>query len=147
MAAPVLSQINLVVGDMEAALAFYRAAGVDIPEAAVWRTSSGAHHATARMPGGIELELDSPVLARAYNQGWREVTEPGSRMVLTLRTATRKEVDQAQQKLSALGYVTAQPAYDTFWGARYAIMEDPDGNHVGFMSPSDASRRQPPPEI
>lgn len=26
-------------------------------------------------------------------------------------------------------------------GARYAIVEDPDGNYVGVMSPSDPARR------
>jgi uncharacterized glyoxalase superfamily protein PhnB len=34
-----------------------------------------------------------------------------------------------------------------FWGARYAIVEDPDGNHVGVMSPSDPDRRRAPPDL
>ena len=29
----------------------------------------------------------------------------------------------------------------TSWGARYAVVEDPDGNAVGIMSPSDPDRR------
>ncbi len=147
MTAAILEQLNLVVRDMDAALAFYRAAGVDIPDDAIWRTATGAHHATARMPGGIELALDSRALAETYNRGWREVSESGSRVVLTLRVASREDADRVHQKLCALGHRTLQPPYDTFWGARYVIMEDPDGNHVGFMSPSDPSRRSPPPDI
>jgi hypothetical protein len=37
-------------------------------------------------------------------------------------------------------------AFDAFWGARYAIVADPDGNDVGLMSPIDESRRTWPPE-
>ena len=34
---------------------------------------------------------------------------------------------------------------DAFWGARYSILEDPDGNSVGIMSAIDESKRRPPP--
>lgn len=147
MTGPVLDQVNLVVRDMDATLAFYRAVGLDIPEDAVWRTGSGAHHADARMPGGFSLEFDSGALAEVYNDGWREPSSAQGRAVLSFRTVSREEVDQLHEKLTALGYASAQEPYDTFWGARYAIVEDPDGNHVGFMSPSDPNRRSPPPEI
>ena len=36
---------------------------------------------------------------------------------------------------------------DTFFGARYAIVADPDGRSVGIMSPIDPARRSAPPEI
>jgi uncharacterized glyoxalase superfamily protein PhnB len=44
------------------------------------------------------------------------------------------------------GYLGRQPPFDAFWGARYAIVADPDGNDVGLMSPVDESRRTWPPE-
>jgi hypothetical protein len=34
-----------------------------------------------------------------------------------------------------------------FWGARYAIIEDPDGIAVGVMSPISADRKSPPPSV
>jgi uncharacterized glyoxalase superfamily protein PhnB len=40
-----------------------------------------------------------------------------------------------------------QAPYDAFWGARYAIIEDPDGVAVGLMSPRSAEMRSPPPEM
>ena len=46
-----------------------------------------------------------------------------------------------------MGHKTSQPPFDPFWGARYAIVEDPDGNCIGFMSPSDPARRGPPPDL
>ena len=46
--------------------------------------------------------------------------------------------------LTGAGYRGQQPPYDAFWGARYAVVEDPDGNAVGLMSPSDPALPQRP---
>lgn len=35
---------------------------------------------------------------------------------------------------------------DAFWGARFAVVADPDGNEVGLMSPIDEERRRWPPD-
>jgi len=43
------------------------------------------------------------------------------------------------------GAVGQQPPWDAFWGARYAVVEDPDGNAVGIMSAIDPDRRGPAP--
>ena len=48
--------------------------------------------------------------------------------------------------LTAAGYAGRQPPYDTFWGARYAVVADPDGNDVGIMSALDPARRSWPPK-
>lgn len=45
---PVFDQLNIVSGDSEASLRFYRQLGVEIPEKAIWRTQTGAHHITAQ---------------------------------------------------------------------------------------------------
>ena len=37
-------QIDIVAHDMAATLAFYRGLGVEIPDEAIWRTSTGIHH-------------------------------------------------------------------------------------------------------
>jgi uncharacterized glyoxalase superfamily protein PhnB len=147
LSAPVFDQLNLVVRDIEATLRFYRAAGMHIPEESVWRTASGAHHVHVRMPNGVELEFDSARLARVYNQGWREPTEYASRCVITLRMASREAVDRICGELTQLGYAVSQEPYDTFWGSRYAIVLDPDGHGVGFMSAPDPSKRSAPPDI
>ena len=144
---PDLNQIDLVVRDMDASLAFYRALGVDIPESAIWRTASGAHHVDLSMPGGLIVHFDSAALARVYDRGWREPSGTGTRNVLGFRVSSREEVDRIHSRLTGLGHRSAQPPYDAFWGARYAIVEDPDGNHVGLMSPRDPEKGSAPPEI
>jgi uncharacterized glyoxalase superfamily protein PhnB len=62
-------------------------------------------------------------------------------VVLGFRLASRESVDALYEELTGAGYRGAQPPYDAFWGARYAIVADPDGNSVGIMSPSDPERR------
>ena len=138
--------LNLVVNDMKATLAFYRLLGLEIPEESVWSTESGAHHVEVGMPGGFSIDFDSVELARSYNAGWRR-PEGGSRSVVGFRVPTREDVDQRYRSLTDVGYAGLQEPYDAFWGARYAIVEDPDGREIGIMSPSDPARRSRPPEV
>ena len=138
--------LNLVSSDMDATLAFYRLLGVDIPESSVWRTDTGAHHVEIVFPSGMQLDFDSVALAKHYNAGYQPA-EGGSRGVIGFKLPSREAIDERYGKLIEGGYKGRQPPYDAFWGARYAIVEDPDGNHVGFMSPSDPDRRREPPSI
>ncbi len=146
-ARPVLKGLNLVAKDMDATLTFYRRLGLDIPEHVVWKTDSGAHHVDIPMPNGVDLDLDSEALAQAYNAAWREAEAPTARVVIGFSVETREAVDQIYAALTGEGHRGLQPPYDAFWGARYAIIEDPDGNHVGIMSPRDPARQGAPPTV
>jgi len=99
------------------------------------------------MPGDLIVHFDIPALAAVYDRVWRAPSGSGTRAVLTFHVKSRQDVDRIHDHLTGLGHPSAQPPFDAFWGARYAIVEDPDGNHVGLMSPSDPSRRTAPPEI
>jgi uncharacterized glyoxalase superfamily protein PhnB len=70
----------------------------------------------------------------------------GTGIVLGFRVAERGEVDRLYDELTAAGYTGQQPPYDAFWGSRYAVLSDPDGNSVGLMSPREPARRTPPPD-
>ncbi|MBW2282694.1 MAG: VOC family protein [Deltaproteobacteria bacterium] len=147
MKSPVLDQLNLVVRDMDTTLAFYRLLGLDIPEESVFGTESGAHHVEVAMPSGFDLSFDSEVLASHYDSGWKPAARSAGRCMMTFRTVSRDDVDARHAELLAAGHPSAQEPYDAFWGSRHAIVEDPDGNHVGLMSPSDAARRSAPPPL
>lgn len=119
---PVLSQLNVVARDFNATLTFYRRLGVEVPDGS--SSPEGVRHADAvwRKPGG------------------------SSRVLLGFSVPTREEVDRLYQELTAARYKGRQPPYDAFWGARYAVVADPDGNDVGIMSPLDESRQSWPPK-
>ena len=138
------SQINLVARDVLESIAFYRRLGLDAPDAAAWRSGGHGHHAKAEGTGDVDLEFDSHKLARVYNQGF--AAERG-RVVIGLSLESRAAVDTLWTELIAEGAQGLQPPFDAFWGARYAIVEDPDGNPVGLMSPVDPDRRSAPPEL
>lgn len=137
--APDLHMLNVIVGDMAASVDFYRRLGVT----AAGPDTSGAH-VQLRMPGGFSLELDTAESARLWHAGWR--ADPSSAgVVIGFALPTRAAVDERYAELTAAGSPGRQPPFDAFWGARYAIVTDPDGNDVGLMSPIDQSRRTWPP--
>ncbi len=138
---PVLNQINIVATDFDATLAFYRRLGLSIPDS---ESRDGIRHAEVALSNGLTLEVDNQALARAYNAAWRR---PGgsSRALIGFSLPTREAVDQRYAELIAAGYEGRQPPYDTFWGARYAIVADPNGNDVGLMGPLDEKLSSWPP--
>ena len=148
---PLLDQVNIVSRDVTASLAFYRRLGVDIPDDGVWRTPTGIHHvgASDRADGSmaIHLDLDSAAFAERWNTGWKGRRDLGGRVVIGFKLPTRAAVDELYESMTGAGHRGLQPPIDAFWGARYAIIEDPDGIAVGLMSPINAARRSPPPDV
>jgi uncharacterized glyoxalase superfamily protein PhnB len=131
--------LNVVVQDMAATLDFYQRLGIAVP------ADAAAAHVQLRMPGGFSLELDTAESARLWHAGWR--ADPASaRVVMGFMLASREAVDDRYAELTAVGHQGRQPPFDAFWGARYAIVADPDGNDVGLMSPVEESRRTWPPQ-
>jgi len=61
--------------------------------------------------------------------------------------ASREAVDERFTVLINAGYTGLQEPYNAFWGARYAIVEDPDGIAVGLMSPISSQMRSQPPKV
>ena len=137
MTQPVLNQVNLVAHDVAATARFFRDLGVPID------ASPGAEHASYAFPNGLSLEIDSTDFAPKWDTGWPGTT--GGQAVLGLTYDSRDEVDGRYAAATAVGHRGRQPPYDAFWGARYAIVEDPDGYPVGLMSPIEQERKFWPP--
>ena len=140
---PVLGQLNLVVRDVEASAAFYGRLGYEFPPLPEAWAAWAAHHRNAEPGDGVDLDLDSPWSARNWNSGW---PAGATGLVLGFRLPTREAVDRLHDELVAAGHRSLQEPYDAFFGARYAVVEDPDGNSVGLMSPLDDAMRSAPPE-
>ncbi len=136
--------INIVVTDMAASRAFYARLGLDFGNAhdPVWDN----HHITAVSPAGeaasIGLDLDSASFANKWNAGW----PGGGGAIIGFHVDSRQEVDDLVAELVAAGAPVQQEPWDAFWGARYAVVSDPDGNAVGIMSPADDAHRSTGPD-
>jgi len=135
---PTFAFLHLVVRDIAASLAFYRRLGATIPPGAEERP-----HVAAVLPGGLAVEFDTVALTRGYDPGWREATG-GSRTSFEFALPDRPAVDALYAALTAAGYVGHLPPHNAFWGARYAVVDDPDGNAIGLQSPADAAPTAPP---
>jgi catechol 2,3-dioxygenase-like lactoylglutathione lyase family enzyme len=133
--------VNVVVSDVPASRAFYSRLGIEFGEDndPVW----AAHHVSSERDGRrpIDVDLDSTTFAQKWDEGW----PGGPGLVLGFKVESREAVDELVAALEADGAAVQQRPYDAFWGARYAVVSDPDGNAVGIMSPVDPARRSEAP--
>ena len=145
-----LDQINVICADPDASIAFYRRLGVEIPQTAIWRTPTGVQHVGTRDAAAastIGLDLDSAAFAQHWNAGWSGRADLHGRVVIGFCVSSRAEVDDIYRDMTGAGYRGLQEPYDALWGARYAILADPDGIAVGLMSPVSPEKKSPPPDL
>ncbi|MFD0318014.1 VOC family protein [Streptomyces flavalbus] len=121
--------VGLVVSDMAASVAFYRHLGLEFPDGA-----EGHPHVEAELGAGVRLLLDSEESVRSFHPGWR-APGGGGRASLVLRCDGPGEVDAVYERLVGAGYHGELKPWDAFWGQRYAIVLDPDGNGVDLFAP------------
>jgi len=127
-----LTVIGLVVADMAGSLTFYRRLGLDIPAEA-----DGQPHVEVGLPGGLKLAFDSVETIRSFDSSWSPPA--GSpRMSLAFGCDSPADVDKLYGDLVAAGYEGHKEPWDAFWGMRYAVLHDPDGNGVDLFCPTAA---------
>ncbi|MDQ1367582.1 MAG: hypothetical protein QOF20_1151 [Acidimicrobiaceae bacterium] len=136
---PELRQINLVAREIDASVAFYRLLGLEID------AQPRADHVEIAPSNGVSIELDSVDSVGHWDSGWSGSDDGRGGVVLGFALSSSDDVDARYAALTAAGYRAQQAPYDAFWGARYAIVEDPDGNAIGLMGPADADSRYWPP--
>ncbi len=116
---PCFNQLNIVSGDPEASLRFYRKLGVEIPDNAIWKTQSGIHHVTAQSlseADRADLDIDSTTFAGEWNRGWKGRKDLAGRVVVGFQVPSRDDVDALYDEMTGAGYAGLQPPYDA--GAR-----------------------------
>jgi catechol 2,3-dioxygenase-like lactoylglutathione lyase family enzyme len=126
---PRLDLIGIIVDDMPRALAFYRELGLDLPPEA-----DDEPHVEAKLPNGMRMAWDTVEVIRSFDADWQPPSG-GHRMGLAFLCDSPAEVDAAYARLTGLGYHGHKPPWDAFWGQRYAVIHDPDGNSVDLFAP------------
>jgi catechol 2,3-dioxygenase-like lactoylglutathione lyase family enzyme len=124
-----LAVVELVVGDMAASLAFYRRLGLVAPEG-----SEQEDHVEVALPGGLKVAFDTVATIRSFDPDWAAPTG-GHRIALAFRCADPAEVDAVYAEVVGAGHTGHLAPWDAFWGQRYAVVVDPDGNHVDLFAP------------
>jgi len=123
-----LDLVGIVADDMRASLEFYRRLGLDIPEGA-----EDEPHAEATTPSGLRVAWDTVELIEQIDPSWAKPSG-GHRMSMAFLCSSPEEVDATYERLATLGHGHKEP-WDAFWGQRYAIVKDPDGNHIDLFAP------------
>lgn len=120
--------VELVVAEMPTTLAFYRRLGLAIPVEA-----DTEPHVDVDF-GGTRLAFDTHETIRSFDPSW---TPPsgGHRVALAFAADSPAEVDAAYAELVAAGVEGHLEPWDAFWGMRYAVVHDPDGNPVDLFAP------------
>jgi uncharacterized glyoxalase superfamily protein PhnB len=136
---PAFSGVHLFVRDMRETVRFYRTLGLTIP-------ASAEHHVHMQFDvgEGVTIAFGSFALTRGYDPAWREPSG-GSPNSLQFALPSREAVDDVHRALVDAGFTSHLAPFDAFWGARYAAIDDPDGNVVGLQSPIDPAMKSPPP--
>lgn len=124
---PQFNAIGTVVADMAASLAFYRTLGLDVPDGA-----ESEPHVEIPLRSGVKLMLDTYDTVRAFEPDW---TPPGrGQMGLAFECATPADVDAIYKTITGAGYHGQHEPWDAFWGQRYAVVHDPDGNGIDLYA-------------
>jgi uncharacterized glyoxalase superfamily protein PhnB len=119
--------VGIVVADMAASLAFYRALGIEVPDGA----ESEPH---VNLPfGPLVLALDTEDTIRSFEPGYEPPTGAG-RVGIAFDCGEPAAVDATFADLTGAGYTGHRPPFDAFWGQRYATVLDPDGVGVDLFA-------------
>ncbi len=118
---------------MARSLAFYRRLGFDLPPEA-----DAEPHVEAALPGGLRIAWDTVETIRSFDPAW---TAPsgGHRISLAFECDDPADVDATYAALAGAGYNGHLPPWDAFWGMRYAVVQDPDGNGIDLFARLPAS--------
>lgn len=122
-----LDTIGIVVTDMGKSLAFYRLAGLTIPEG-----QDEESNVEVRTDSGVTLGFLTEATAKQAEPRWQ--TPVGQRMNLQFQCGSPAEVDTTHARLIEAGYSSYTDPWDAYWGQRFARVQDPDGNIVNFFS-------------
>ncbi|MCU0496650.1 MAG: VOC family protein [Anaerolineae bacterium] len=123
-----LDLISIIVRDMPASLAFYRALGWIIPAE---MDSEG--HVEYVLPNGLRFAWDTYEVIRSFDPDWQPNDGP-HRIGVAFLCDSPAEVDQVFERITALGYAAHKAPFDAFWGQRYAQVIDPDHNVIDLFA-------------
>jgi uncharacterized glyoxalase superfamily protein PhnB len=122
-----IDMVGLVVRDMAASLAFYRLMGLDIPTG-----QEAEPYVDVITPNGYRISWNSLEMVESFDEDW--VEPQGQRISLAFKCDSPSDVDTLYAQLTAAGHTGHKPPWDAFWGQRYAMVLDPDGNKVDLFA-------------
>lgn len=124
-----LDLVGIITADLGRSLDFYRTLGLEIPAGA-----EDQPHVEVTLPSGLRLGWDTLATIQSFDPDFR-IGEGRAPVALAFAFDSPAEVDEAYRRLADAGAGHLEP-WDAFWGQRYAIVHDPDGNTIDLFAAS-----------
>jgi Predicted lactoylglutathione lyase len=121
-----LDAIGIVAKDLSVSVRFYQMLGLHFPE-----LKGDEQHVEAVSSSGLRVMLDSEELMKTIKP-W--VQPSGQRMTLAFAFDNPAAVDEIYARFVEAGFRGEKEPWNAFWGQRYAIVLDPDGNAVDLFA-------------
>jgi len=123
-----LDAIGIVVENLDRARDLYRHLGLELPD-----DPEGHGHAEVQLAGGLRLMFDTVETMKSFDPSWSRGTGSPT-ATLAFSFSAPAEVDAKYEELIEAGATGHLPPWDAFWGMRYAVLRDPDGNEVALYA-------------
>lgn len=120
-----LDMVGIVVSDMKKAIAFYEVLGFST-------VGDATENYVELNNQGVRISLNTrAMIAGIY--GFEPESE-GDKLELAFLCDSVEEVDQTAKRMKEAGYEIFKEPWDAFWGQRYAIVKDLDGNLLSLFA-------------
>ncbi|MNZ90702.1 Glyoxalase-like domain protein [compost metagenome] len=80
---------------------------------------------------GVRLAFDKQEIVKDIYGSWEEPA--GHRIELAFLCEDQESLNALYKKIIDQGYVGIREPWDAFWGQRYAVVQDPDGNLISLF--------------
>jgi len=124
-----LDMLGINTAVMAASLAFYKLLGVDVPP----MPPEGEPYTECTLPNGLRISWNDVEMVKKVYPDWEPAR--GHRLGMAFLCDNPAAVDTTWQAVVDAGFDSVKEPFDAFWGQRYAMVEDPDGNIVDLFAP------------
>lgn len=121
-----LDLISIVTQDMKTSLAFYRHI-FTIPEGL-----DNEGHVEITLESGLRFAWDTTQVMQSFEPHYTFVPK----QVGAFLCDSPAQVDEQFELLLKNGGKSVKEPWDAFWGQRYALVADPDGNILDLFAPA-----------
>ncbi|MFI5386216.1 MAG: VOC family protein [Fimbriimonadales bacterium] len=125
--APKIHAIGIVSANIERSLDFYSKLGLDTP-----KFDPNEDHFHCDLGDGLFLMWDTVELVTQFMPNYEH--QAGGSIGLGFDCGAPHAVDEKYASLVAAGFESQATPWDAFWGQRYAIVKDPDGNSISIYA-------------
>src|SRR5579859_4666052 len=123
-----MNAVGITTANVERSLQFYAALGLQTPP-----YQAGEDHFSCELPNGVNFMWDTVELVQGFLPSYRHGA--GCSVGICFECSGPGDVNSIYERVTAAGFEGEKEPWDAFWGQRYAVLKDPDGNLISLYAP------------